>query len=79
MQAHVAVCSERYGSLWTAIADLKTSIGELKEMIRTSEATLHHRYTAVSNRLWLMLAGVTAASIGACGAVVFHLLTRGKS
>lgn len=78
MDAHNRVCAERYGSLWQAISDLKTAIGELKEMIRTSEATMHVRYTAVSTRLWLMLAGVAAGAIGACGAIVFYLLTRGS-
>ena len=79
MDAHVAVCAERYGSLWTAIGDLKTSIHELKDMMRTTEATMHTRYNAISNRMWLALACVTGSAVGGLGVVVFYLLTRGKS
>lgn len=68
---HIKVCEERYGSLWSALNDIKT-------MMATHNSVTHERFTAISNRMWSLVAGVCGASVLGLAAVVFHLLTRGK-
>lgn len=69
---HVKVCEERYGNLWAAVSDIKA-------MMTAHNAVTHERFTAISNRMWSVVAGVCGASVLGLAAVVFHLLTRGKS
>lgn len=69
---HIKVCEERYGSLWTALTDIKS-------MMATHNAVTHERFTAISNRMWSLVAGVCGAAVLGLAAVVFHLLTRGKT
>lgn len=78
LEAHTLVCTERYGSLWAAITDVKNGLGELKTLVRDSETAMHARYTSVSTRLWQIMIGVCGAAIGGVAVLTFYLLTRGK-
>lgn len=69
---HIKVCEERYGSLWATLNDIKS-------MIAAHNAVTHERFTAISNRMWSMVYAVGGTAVVGLGAVVFHLLTRGKS
>lgn len=68
---HIKVCEERYGSLWTAMNDIKA-------MIATHNTITHERFTAISNRMWSLVVWVCGTSVLGLGAIAFYLLTRGK-
>lgn len=69
LQGHVDVCSERYGSLWAAVTELKAQLAKL-------EVVMHGRLNTISNRIWTAVTAALGITILGLAAVVFHLLTK---
>lgn len=69
LQGHLDVCSERYGSLWKAIADLKTTLDKL-------EVVMHGRLNTISNRIWAAVVSALGLSVVGLAGMVMYLLTR---
>lgn len=66
---HIEVCTERYGNIWQALNDIKSTM-------QANNTVTHNRFTAISNRMWAAVATVCGASVLGLAAVTFHLLTR---
>ena len=71
IDTHEKVCAERYGNLWEAVKRIEATL-------LSHNATADHRLTALSNRMWALVIGGGSAAVVALGAVIFHLLTRGR-
>lgn len=77
VDTHEKVCTERYGSLWQAIDDLKKMVGSVQTAVTESNTQHHNRFNLISTRMWGLLAWVAASSVAGLGAIVFYLVTKG--
>lgn len=68
---HDGICAERYGSLWSAINDLKADL-------RSRDAIQHTRFNTISNRMWGAVVGMTAASVIGLCTIAFYLITHSR-
>lgn len=70
MAQHNALCAERYGSLWTAVR-------ELRDEMRSRDAIQHTRFNTISNRMWLAVAGIAASAIIGICSMAFYMIAKG--
>lgn len=70
IDSHEKVCAERYGNLWTAIQRIETTL-------TTHHASNDVRLTAMSNRMWMLLASGGGAAFVAVAVLAFYLMTKG--
>jgi len=82
LTAHEKVCTERYGNIWDALKDIKSSLQAERIARASAEKVIHDRFNTISNRMWAALATVAASAVltllGGAGFMIAHLLTRGK-
>lgn len=83
LAAHEDICTERYGNLWDAIKDLKSTVQkndtDMKSALETRESVTHARFNTISNRMWAVMCAVCGGAILGLGGTVFYLLTRGHT
>lgn len=76
LETHEKVCAERYGNIWDALKDIKSSMQADRIAHATSDAATHTRFNTISNRMWAAVFSVCAGAIMAMMAMAFHLITR---
>lgn len=72
MDLHEAVCSERYKAI-------DKGLNELKAMLLTQGSDMHLRLTTISSRMWTAVTGSLGLTVLGLAALVFYLMTRGKT
>jgi hypothetical protein len=69
LHRHEDVCGERYGSLWSAVTELKATLDKL-------EVVMHGRLNTISNRIWAAVVSALGLSVVGLAGMVMYLLTR---